>query len=66
MVRNELMWDMRNGRCSPDIVRRRKEEMGSSGQFVRWPDITSHSISSGEREGRKRSINTVVLCEWTS
>ena len=49
MVRDELMRELSNGRRSPEMVCRRKEGMGSSGQVVGRPDLTSRRISSGER-----------------
>lgn len=45
VVRDEV----RNGRRSPELVWRREEGMGSSGQVVWQPDHTSRRMSSGER-----------------
>ena len=53
VVRDELMREMRNGRRSPEMVWRREDGMGLSGQVVGWPDLTSCRMSSGEREEKK-------------
>jgi hypothetical protein len=46
VVRAELMREVSNGRRSPEMVWRREEEMGSSGQVAGRPDLTSHMMSS--------------------
>jgi hypothetical protein len=46
-VRDEFMWELRNGRKSLEIVWRREEGMGTSGQVVGQSDL-SYNIYFGE------------------
>lgn len=43
------MSEVRKGRRSPEMVWRREEGIGSSGQVVGRPAVTRREISSGER-----------------
>jgi hypothetical protein len=47
------MREVRNGRRSAEMIWRRGEGIGSSGQVIGQPDLTSFRIYSGG-EGRKR------------
>ena len=49
VVRGELFREVRNGTRSPEMVWRREKGVGSSGQVVLWPDLTSSRVSFGER-----------------
>ena len=59
VVRDELMRKVRNGRRSPEVGWRRQKGIGSSGQVVGRPDLTSHRMSSRERGERGQGIGSV-------